>query len=294
MAKRKKTKKSAHKTPEAKPQGFHQIEKKLPAGEKQTETPAVKKPEEKPQKSEKKPEKPAEQPEKKPAAQAPKQADQQPQTDPVHEKQKRIIGRLMMVLGVLFLTGAVLLYVMNRQESWEAGAASAEAMPQMQDLIRENVEAAEPTTVHVNPYDQQAVEESYEMTEEVINGYRYIGYLKAPAIELELPVLSDWSQRKLQIAPCRHMGSTKSDDLVIAAHNYPTHFGHLKELKQGDAVEFVDMDGILSSYQVVTVNVIAPTAIEEVQAEELDLVLYTCTYGGANRVMVGCQRVENP
>ena len=209
-------------------------------------------------------------------------------------KGRRIFGSLLMVLGIFMVAGAILLYTLNQQEALEAGSASAQAMPQMQQLIRENVrQQTEPTQEHVNPFDQQAVEQSYEMTEQVINGFTYIGYLKIPAISLELPVQTDWSQRKLQISPCRHMGSTKSDDLVIAAHNYPTHFGPLKDLHQGDAVEFVDMDGELSTYQVVTVNVIAPTALEEVTAEELDLVLYTCTYGGANRVMVGCQRTES-
>ena len=204
-----------------------------------------------------------------------------------------ILGRLMMVLGVLLILSAILLYTMNEKEARSAAEASQELLPQVQEAITQRVETSEPTEpVHISPYDKQAIEQSMEMTEQVINGWRYIGFLSIPDLELELPVLSDWSDRKLQIAPCRHMGSTKSDDLVIAAHNYPNHFGRIKELHQGDEVEFVDMDGILSRYKVVTVNVIAPTAIEEVRAEELDLVLYTCTYGGQSRVMVGCQRIQ--
>ena len=142
----------------------------------------------------------------------------------------------------------------------------------------------------MNPYDQAAVEKSNEMTVYVKNGWSYIGYLNIPSLSLELPVLSEISDYNLGMAPCRHFGSTKSDDLVLAAHNYPFHFGRIRELAPGDPVSFVDMDGVLSEYTVVTVNIIDPQDVDAVKDPSLDLVLYTCTYGGQNRIMVGCQR----
>lgn len=206
---------------------------------------------------------------------------------------KNVLGKVLMLLGALLLVGALGLYAWNQKEAMDAKKASMELLPQVQEAIMENVQSKpnnEPIK-HVNPYDQEAVKESLEMPTVVINGWRYVGFLHIPALELELPVMSDWSYRKLQIAPCRHMGSTKSDDLVIAAHNYPSHFGKIRDLQPGDQVEFVDMEGILNQYQVCTVNQIEPTDIEEVQDESLDLVLYTCTYGGTHRIMVGCQRI---
>lgn len=212
-------------------------------------------------------------------------------TSVTSKNRKILIGRLMIVLGVLLIASALLLQAMNQKESDDAGRASQELLMQLRNQILENAETAPTEPLHVNPYDQEAVELSQEMPVKVINGWPYIGYLHIPAIDLDLPVMGDWSYEKLGVAPCRHMGSTRSDDIVIAAHNFPTHFGHIKELQQGDEVEFVDMDGILSRYQVCTVNQIEPEDIEEVKAEELDLVLYTCTYGGAHRIMVGCQRI---
>lgn len=69
-----------------------------------------------------------------------------------------------------------------------------------------------------------------EMTEVEIDGYYYIGYISIPALGMELPVMSDWSYPQLNISPCRYAGSTKTDDLVIAGHNYTRHFGGIKNL----------------------------------------------------------------
>ena len=214
---------------------------------------------------------------------------------------RKITGRLMMVLGILLILSAVLLYVYNQMEDREAGKAAAQMLPQVQEEIvkkvRQQAEAlTEPTAPsapeHVNPYNQEQVETSTEMTVWTHNGWNYIGYLYVPTLELELPVLSKLSQYNLGMAPCRHQGSTKSDDLVIAAHNYSFHFGRLRELNPGDPISFVDMDGVLSEYEVVAVSVIGPDDIDLVTDPSLDLSLYTCTYGGQNRVMVGCQRIK--
>lgn len=107
------------------------------------------------------------------------------------------------------------------------------------------------------------------MTEVEIDGYGYIGYLSLPTLNLELPVMAEWDYDRLAIAPCRYVGSTKSDDLVIAAHNFAQHFGKLSSLSPGDLVYFVDMDGVLSAYEVVELDVLAPTAIEEMVSGNL-------------------------
>ena len=132
------------------------------------------------------------------------------------------------------------------------------------------------------------------MTEIVIDGYAYIGYLSVPSLGLELPVMSAWDETRLKIAPCRYAGSTKSDDLVIAGHNYRRHFSPLKQLVPGDAVYFFDMDGVCSAYEVVVLETLPPAAVEDMTAGAYDLTLFTCTYGGQNRFTVRCDRIETP
>ena len=127
-----------------------------------------------------------------------------------------------------------------------------------------------------------------------IDGYGYVGTLSVPTLGLELPVMSDWDYKRLKIAPCRQFGSSRTDDLVIAAHNYESHFGTLKNLEIGAQITFTDMAGIVNRYTLVRLEKLDPTNIDAVQYSGNDLVLYTCTPGGALRVTAFFDRVTDP
>ena len=193
---------------------------------------------------------------------------------------KNKLGTLCMILGTVLILAALSLFLWNRREADQAAEAVETILPQVVERIAETAaEAPAPP----DPFDPT-------MTETEIDGYLYIGYLSIPALGLELPVMSDWDYTRLTIAPCRYSGSTKTDDLVIAAHNYARHFGGLSGLSGGEEIYFVDMDNVVSSYTVVCVEILSPTAVEEMTNGEYDLSLYTCTYGGRSRVTVRCDR----
>ena len=192
------------------------------------------------------------------------------------------LGTICMILGTVLILAALSLFLWNRREAEQAGEAESDILPQFVEQIAETAaEAPAPP----DPFDPT-------MTEVEIDGYLYIGYLSIPALGLELPVMSEWDYNRLNIAPCRYSGSTKTDDLVIAAHNFAQHFGGLSGLTGGEQVIFVDMDNVVSTYTVVAVEILAPTAVEEMTNGEYDLSLYTCTYGGRSRVTVRCDRTE--
>ena len=166
-------------------------------------------------------------------------------------------------------------------------------MPQIVDSILERQEVVilenqnEPDTEHII---SDLLDEPKAMTVVDINGYGYIGFLGMPSLDLELPVMSDWSYPQLRIAPCRYWGNLFTDDLVIMAHNYRWHFGSLSKLAYGDTVTFTDMHGETTEYEVKAVEVLAPSAVEEITSGNYDLTLFTCTYGGRSRIAVNCDR----
>lgn len=193
---------------------------------------------------------------------------------------RRKAGTICIILGIAFILGALSLFLWNGYENARAGAAVEEILPR----VAEEIEAAAEDETHIcDPY-------STEMTETEIDGYLYVGYISIPALELELPVMSEWDYTRLKIAPCRYYGSTKTGDLVIAAHNYRRHFGSIKDLSIGDAVYFTDMDGAVSTYEVAEIDILSPTAVEDMTDSGFDLTLFTCTYGGRSRVTVRCQQ----
>lgn len=192
-----------------------------------------------------------------------------------------------MCLGTLLLVSALILFLLNYFEAKRAQTASEEILDEIIQRIEENTVDSTPLTDESipDPFD-------YTMDEVEIDGYSYIGYLSIPSLSLELPVMADLDMSRLKVAPCRYCGSVKSDDLVIAAHNYARHFGGLQNLKSGDTVWFTDMNGIVTSYQVYELEILPPTAIEEMVVSDAALTLFTCTYGGKTRVTVRCMRTS--
>ena len=108
-------------------------------------------------------------------------------------------------------------------------------------------------------------------------------------------MLSDWDYEKLRIAPCRQFGSLYTEDLVIAAHNYDRHFGHLKELEPGAAASFTDMAGNRMEFVLAEIRILDPNypvSEEDVSSSGHAMVLYTCTKGGQSRVVCFFDKVQ--
>lgn len=202
------------------------------------------------------------------------------------------IGTLFMILGAALVLSALALFLYNQREAAQAEQVAAAQLSQLvaeigQQEELENTEVILPGTP-VELMDPSA----FEMTEVIIDGHAYIGYLSIPSLNLELPIMSGWDYTKLRIAPCRYYGSVMGEDLVLMAHNYKKHFGTISKLSVGDSVIFVDMDGVTTQYEVVAQEVLTPKEVEEMTAGEYDLTLFTCTYGGKSRVTVRCDKVE--
>ena len=197
------------------------------------------------------------------------------------------IGIFCVLLGIICVVASAGFVVYNRIEAQEGAQFSQTLLQDVQAKMEVRPEQPEETV-------QEVLEETAprEMITVPAGEYESIGVLSIPVLELELPVLTQWSYEKLKKAPCHYYGSCYESDFVIAAHNYPSHFGRLSELRQGDLVFFTDAGGEVHCYEVVLTETLVPTAIEEMIASGFDLSLYTCTPGGSNRVTLRCRRVE--
>ena len=192
---------------------------------------------------------------------------------------KRKIGITLVTLGLILILFAVALFLYNNFENKKAQEQSNRVMDAIIDTVDNNQ-----TNDEIDPFDT-------EMKVVDIEGNDYIGYLDIPELNVTLPVMSECDYSRLRVAPCRYYGSIKTDNLVICAHNYKSHFGYIGELSLDSMVMFTDMEGTKNMYTVTSVEILHPTDTELVKDTGDDLILYTCTYCGRTRIVVRCTEI---
>ena len=186
-------------------------------------------------------------------------------------------GVILISLGAVLILAALLLFLHNRSEDRRAG--------QEAESLLEDARSAMAADTDPEPQEELAEEITYD----------YAGVIAIPDLSLELPVIDRWSYDRLKVAPCRQSGAAPDGDLVIAAHNYKSHFGYLDRLEPGASVIFTDMEGTVYRYAVEEIRRLEPEDAEDVSSvfsSEYPLVLYTCTPGGKARVAVFCRWAE--
>jgi sortase A len=200
-------------------------------------------------------------------------------------------GLVLMTAGICLILAAFALTGYNYWDSSRAGRESGEILAELEKQIPEKDENAEKNKnggIQNMSTSSFTPDPDVEMPVIKIKGHMYIGTLKIPSLNLKLPIMNEWSYPNLRIAPCRYHGSAYKSNMVIAAHNYNTHFGRIKQLAVGDAVIFTDADGNKFSYHVADMEILQPQSVDEMKSGDWDLTLFTCTIGGRTRVTVRC------
>lgn len=215
---------------------------------------------------------------------------------------RRKNGGFLIFAGLMLIAGAAMLCAYNLYDGQRAGSASENAagflethIPKLDGDIRIDVSDTELPTVQDMMKEKEIPDHilnpDMPMPEISFEGQDYIGILEIPALELKLPVISQWSYPSLRTAPCRYSGSAYLGDMVIAAHNYAAHFGSLDKLNEGDEVMFTDADGNVFNYSVALKETLGSRDVEYMTDGGWALSLFTCTPGGSYRVTVRCDAV---
>lgn len=179
------------------------------------------------------------------------------------------LGHYCTVLGILLLLAAIGLWGYNYYDANRADEAA-------QNLLTE-----------VTMQQSQQTQES--AIAKGADDEIFLGTLSVPSLGLELPVYNRFDDALMKDTVCRYSGAVDTENLVIAGHNYKRHFGKLSDLQQGDEVMLKTMDGNTYTYQVLTLETLNATAVDEMTSGEYALTLFTCDYSGNARIAVRCQ-----
>ena len=206
---------------------------------------------------------------------------------------RKKISIALIILGALLLISATALVVYNVKKAEKCSENSQKVLLEMKELIPEEfvVDKEEENFQQIIDGVDEFFMEEKEYIE--IDGNKYIGIVRIPQINVELPVMKDWSYKKMDTAPCVYDGSLENNDLIIMAHNYKGFFIDLDELSSGSIIEFVKCDGELIKFEVNNVETIGGWNTEALKEHnDWDLTLFTCTYSGYSRVVVRADLVE--
>lgn len=220
-------------------------------------------------------------------------------------------GTFSVLIGLLLIAAALCITGYNLVENNSAGKSSETILEQLLPLTGTDpippsgqilhggpVSGSESNTAGTNApdsgeiiYPDYVLNPNMAMPVRIVDGAEFIGVLRIPSAELELPIHSKWSYSLLKKAPCRYFGSAYLKNMVICAHDYRTHFYALRDLHVGDEITFTDMDGNLFTYRVAEIEHLMPEAEKEMRESDYALTLFTCTIDGRRRVTVRCDQV---
>ena len=187
---------------------------------------------------------------------------------------RRSKGIILLIVGCILLLISGGWYIYNVQEDKNAGRQATEILGKLDN-------------------EQNIIDNSDTAPVITVDGDAFCGKVVIEKLGVELPVYDEWNYTRLRSAPCRYMGSVATDDIIIAAHNYKSHFGSLNKLQTGDEIRFIDAYGTAHTYSVCELVTLNGTDISEMQSSGWDFTLFTCTKGGKQRVTVRCNRTQN-
>lgn len=203
-----------------------------------------------------------------------------------------------MALGLLLGAAALLLAIYNIWDDYQAGKMADAALMQLSDMLPDGVAPLDEQMQDISSlsqleYPDYVLNREMEMTVKMIDGQKYIGVIEIPSLSLKVPVISEWNDSKLKLAPCRYLGSVYTHDLIVAGHSYKNHFRSIRKMNLGDSVIFTDMDGNRFQYEVTDMEVIAGTDVAGMEEGEWDFTMFTCTPNGSSRYTVRCSLTED-
>ncbi len=200
----------------------------------------------------------------------------------------RRVGMMLIALGIALTICAGAWLARNEREEQNASESAEAALLEIEEAL--DTKPSE-TTGATSQAEQASAE---DMPVIIVDGVAYIGTLSIPELGLELPVQAECSEEKLKNTPCRYSGSLTGGDLVIAGHNYKRHFSPVKNLKPGARVLFRDARNRDCEFTVIAAETVSGTDVQGMISGggDWDLTLFTCTYGGQNRIAIRCKEIK--
>lgn len=188
------------------------------------------------------------------------------------------------ILGILIIA-AIILGVLVINKNVESNRIENQAKTVLQEIKNREITNTEQIDV-IQEIDAQ------------IDGYKVVGIIKIPKIEIEYPILEKTDKTSLSLSITKFWGEkiNQKGNIVLAGHNNLNNkmFGRIDELENGDIIQLTDSQMVTVKYQVFKTYVIDPNDITCILPEDensREVTLITCTNGNENRFIVKAREI---
>lgn len=134
--------------------------------------------------------------------------------------------------------------------------------------------------------------------DEEIEGYKVVGIINIPKINIEYPILEKTNKESLKLSITKFWGEkiNQKGNVVLAGHNNLNNkmFGKIDKLENGDIIELTDIQMVAVEYQVFDKYIIDPNDINcifPVEENTREVTLITCTNRDKNRLVVKAREI---
>ena len=127
---------------------------------------------------------------------------------------KKMHGRLCIMIGAALLLAALSLVLYNLNKDSQGGKASQELLAELK-LEMPQISSDDGNLSNNDLFKEYEDDEPDQDNFIEVNGRIYAGVIYIPSLQLELPVLSEWSYDNLDISPCRYSGSAFKGNLIM-------------------------------------------------------------------------------
>ena len=125
------------------------------------------------------------------------------------------------------------------------------------------------------------------------NGYKVIGLIEIPAINLEYPIIDITSKATMRTSITRYAGGEVNEygNISLAGHNNysGTMFGRNNKLKLGDKILLTDLTGRTIEYEINKIFVTDPddvSILDTTDYNKREVTLITCKNGRSERLII--------
>lgn len=199
---------------------------------------------------------------------------------------KRILDVILWIIGIVIIITIILIatkYIGNFENEKE---------------MTNIVEQIKSTDVELPNNNEIDIETNNTEAEVEIDGYKVLGIIRIPKIDLEYPILNETNKTSMKKSITKFWGPNlnKVGNLTLAGHNNKdgTMFGKVKKLNIGDIIEIEDLYKNTVKYEIFDMYVIDPndvSCVESVDANTKEVTLITCTNGNKNRLITKAREI---